>query len=179
MKRFKKRVAAVVLVIGAIFGSLVVTQQPAAAVNSWQYAAKCVFWPAGVGNWAAQPYWKIKWGTDYYSPYFVADAAQNRSNYTWISGPGASGLGNIRRNGYGTWDRYNGWPAYYGTINYGSLYHDDPEPVYYETSRPYDNDLAYTNRGLFGNENSRQIVFSNNVLNCNSSNGSGIWYGSW
>lgn len=181
MMRGIKKIALALGIIGATVIPAVVNVKPAAAANSWQYAAKCVYWPAGVGNWAVTPYWKIKFGTNWWQPYFVADAAQNRSNYSWISSYYSLGLGDIRRNGYGAFDRYHPQPVYWNAVNYMNLNTGEAEPYWYETSQPMDNDLAYSNRFLTAPENTRTIAFSANVLNCNNKNASGqpTWYGSW
>lgn len=173
------------LMVGASTVAVAVDAKPAEALHTWQVAQKCVYWPAGVGNWGFTPYWKIKFGTDYYQPYFVADAAQNRSNYTWIYG---ATIAFIREVGYGRYDRYgpstpapNYGPPVWGAVNYMSLRVGESEPTHYESSKPWDNDLAYSNRGHFGSEQTRTVAFAPNVLNCNTkdANGNPAYYGPW
>lgn len=151
MKNLKQSALLVLAAVVGMLGIVFVGAKPAAAVDSYQNARKCVYWPGvrnhGVGAYGSyaygQPYWKVIVATDWYNtlPSRTSHRDVLTAGNAFLLGWAGPSSDNISLRGY-----------------------QDPgfaEPAKFQAWRPIVSDATPSNR------NTRTINFPNNEQSCN------------
>lgn len=153
----RKLLISLVMVIGLIAG---VTPGRAEAYNTIQLAHKCVYWPAGYGNWAIQPVWKIRIISDYY-PTAMGNTGRIGTNHKDVYSSSGNFIWGIGDTG-STWLEYTWWPY-------------APEPYTLKIWKPVIDDY-YFNTGADTSTYNWTTFFSANTVSCNPGQGT---YPNW
>lgn len=148
----RKALFVLVLLLSTSLPSII-SPEPASAAVQISYR-KCVYWPAGIGNYSIAPYWKLR-------------MYDNQIGTTWSSAYGYStGHRDVWSTGWQTFLVGFAGPGYDGgMIWYASLPAGSPEPGYMRTWKP-----TLGDNYPWGGISQTSYSFSANELTCNYPN---------